>query len=296
LYARTDNNLLYNLSGNEGTLSWSSVLSSEVGVCSPASYSTDRLLFVVGKHVVEVNTRDGNVMHNLALPFLPTTNAARLDDRIFVGGEDKYFYCLRYDDGMVYWKSRCAAEPTGNVFVADEKVYFACKDGVLYVSQTNQRALVWQFATAGVIPGFVLDNQQCFVPSKDTAIYALNANNAQLLWPRYLAGGTFDQAPWVTKDAIYQTLFRVGVVCLDRQTGQLNWQLTNGQGLLSETAKYSYMITFNKELVLMNRQTHENELSFVLPDTDVHAANTQNGMIFLGTSQGLVVALQPDSQ
>jgi len=293
LYGLTNNHVLFSLAGSEGTLNWSSILCSDVGVCLPGTFGTDQLMFVIGRHIVEVSARDGSIKKDLSVPFLPTTNAARLNNRIFVGAENLFFYCLRYDDGMVYWQSKCPTYPIGNVYAQDDKVYFACRNGVLYVSQVNERLLIWQYATGGEIPGFALDNKQCFVPSKDTAIYGFNGDTGAFLWPRYLAGGTLDAAPVVTKQAVYQAILRDGLLCLNRADGTLKWQLKNGDGLLAETERYCYVITLAKEMTLMNQQTQKEELSFLLPPTDVYASNTQDSMIYLGTDSGVVVALQP---
>ena len=64
------------------------------------------------------------------------TSLLALDDRVFVGADDRFFYCLASKDGKVKWRWRTGAPIVGTAVVDEHNVYFVSLDNVL-------RALHW---------------------------------------------------------------------------------------------------------------------------------------------------------
>ena len=65
-----------------------------------------------------------------------------VDDRIFAGSKDNFFYCLRADDGAQEWLWRTGADVIGLPVVDAHGVYFVSLDNVLWAlnrSNGNQR-------------------------------------------------------------------------------------------------------------------------------------------------------------
>jgi eukaryotic-like serine/threonine-protein kinase len=54
-----------------------------------------------------------------------------LEDRLFAGAADNFFYCLSTRDGRVLWRWRIGAEVAGAPVVDDERVYVAALDNAL---------------------------------------------------------------------------------------------------------------------------------------------------------------------
>jgi outer membrane protein assembly factor BamB len=54
-----------------------------------------------------------------------------LDERLYVGSTDNYFYCLRTSDGEVAWRWRTGADVLGRPVADDRRVYFVSLDNVL---------------------------------------------------------------------------------------------------------------------------------------------------------------------
>jgi outer membrane protein assembly factor BamB len=52
-------------------------------------------------------------------------------DRLYVGSNDNFFYCLRTSDGQVDWRWRTGADVIGMPLVENQRVYFVSKDNVL---------------------------------------------------------------------------------------------------------------------------------------------------------------------
>jgi len=297
LYVLDNRNKLHALDGNDGVLKWAQSIGAPLLPCSRAEYYQDLLIFVVGNSVVEIKHSDGTIVHKLDLNFTPTTTAIRLDSTLFLGGDNRRFYALRRSDGIPLWQSVQPADPVGPVASLQNYVYFTCDDGALYVSQTQQRKMVWQAPTAGKVPGIALDEGQCFLPSTDTALYCFRAQTGNLMW-KYYAGGPLFELPTLTDRFAYQPVKQASLLCLDRHPGRgqgaVKWQLKNGSCLLAENGPISYAMTQDNELTLMDNNTGKRLMSFYIPDLNVCVRNDQDALIFLASRNGSILALKPN--
>jgi outer membrane protein assembly factor BamB len=66
-----------------------------------------------------------------------------LDDRLFVGADDKYFYSLKTRDGGERWKRRIGGRPAGAAAVDDKRVYYVAFDNILWALDRNNGGLKW---------------------------------------------------------------------------------------------------------------------------------------------------------
>jgi len=293
LFVLNNLNTLYALNAENGIINWVSSLADREVVCSSPYYHDGRMLFVAGNTVVEVRENDGTILYKLDPEFTISTCVARTADRLFLGATDKIFYSLRISDSIPLWQSVCPEEPIGPVEISNDNVYFTCANGTLYVSQTNQRQLVWQAVTSGKVPGALVDGQQCLLPSSDTALYCFDSLSGKLLW-KYLAGGTLVELPVVTGELVYQPVGNASLVCLNRKDGTSRWELKDGVSLVAENGNISYLMTLNNELTLMDNSAGKRLLSFYIPDMSLFARNNENAGIFLAGSTGSIMALSPE--
>lgn len=68
---------------------------------------------------------------------------APLDDRIFVGADDKYFYCLSAKNGKRKWRWRTGGTSVGVPAIDDKNVYFLSMDNVLRALARGDGHQVW---------------------------------------------------------------------------------------------------------------------------------------------------------
>jgi outer membrane protein assembly factor BamB len=66
-----------------------------------------------------------------------------LDDRIFLGADDKYFYALRTRDGDVRWRQRVGGRPAGAPGVDLRRVYYVALDNILWAFDRNNGGRKW---------------------------------------------------------------------------------------------------------------------------------------------------------
>jgi outer membrane protein assembly factor BamB len=66
-----------------------------------------------------------------------------LDDRLFVGADDKYFYSLKTSNGKGRWKKRIGGRPAGRAAVDAKHVYYVALDNILWALDRNNGGLKW---------------------------------------------------------------------------------------------------------------------------------------------------------
>jgi outer membrane protein assembly factor BamB len=297
LYAINDRNRLIALDGAKGTIIWFQDLGPSHLPCSTAQFYQNSLLFMVGQTFVQIRETDGMILKQLELDIPVSTSAARSEDCIYVGSNKNRFHALRASDGISLWHNISSKEPTGTVSISHNAVFFVTRDNALYVSMLKRRELLWSFQTNGMLSGAVVDGNQCFLPSGDTALYCLDSDKGNLMW-KYLAGGSLLELPVLTEKHVYQPVYQQSLLCLDRkpdtQEGFVRWELKNGMCLLAENGSVSYAMTLNKELTLMNNLTGKPTLSFYVQNMDLYAQNNESATIFMGAKSGAIVALKPN--
>jgi outer membrane protein assembly factor BamB len=67
-----------------------------------------------------------------------------LDDRLFVGSKDNFFYCLSTRDGRLRWRWRVGADVVGAPVVDEARVYFAAMDNLLRALDRGHGAQRWR--------------------------------------------------------------------------------------------------------------------------------------------------------
>jgi outer membrane protein assembly factor BamB len=69
-----------------------------------------------------------------------------LDERIYVGSDDNFLYCLEADDGEIAWRWRTGADVIGVPVADDDRVYFVSLDNVLRGLDLKSGAQRWKRA------------------------------------------------------------------------------------------------------------------------------------------------------
>ena len=146
-----------------------------------------------------------------------------LDDRLFVGAEDKFFYCLKTSNGKDRWRRRCGGKPSGSPAVDEKLVYYVAFDNILWAIDRNGGSLRWK-ANLPVRPsgGPLVVGKTVVVAGVAFEVYGYSAGpdggvetgkasyNADLAGPPQLVGGTSGQPgiAGVTREGNFQILRR----------------------------------------------------------------------------------------
>ena len=78
----------------------------------------------------------------------PANDLLALDDRLYVGSNDNYFYCLLTADGAVDWRWRTGADVIGAPVIDDDLVYFVSLDNTLRALNRTRGTQRWRASLA----------------------------------------------------------------------------------------------------------------------------------------------------
>ena len=129
LVAAASNGDVLCLRAIDGHVVWRSHVTSPVRA-RPALTADRVYLSLDDGRIVALDLATGSVVWERTLGGTPGPVLA-LDDRIFVGSADKFFYCLAAKDGKRKWRWRMGAGIVGEPVIDAHQVYFVALDNVL---------------------------------------------------------------------------------------------------------------------------------------------------------------------
>lgn len=187
-------------------------------------------------------------------------------------------------------------------------VYVAAENGQVMAVQIDTRAPLWPlpngvFETRGGITGnLAIDNTGLYFSSTDTKLYCLAAATGRIKW-QYFGGAPLRQGPVLTKDAVYQSIPGTGVAALNKgdqaangRTGfnrEPRWVSAEGVQFLAEDDQYAYLRSSGNAVIAVDKQSGQTRFRSQRPDLSAFATNTKDGLIYVATSGGRVMAVKP---
>jgi len=113
---------------SDGELIWRRDVNSPVNA-RPA-LSADRIYLPASDRIIALQVETGVPLWERKLRGVPSDVLA-LDDRLYVGSDDNFLYCLKTRDGLVDWRWRTGADVVGRPASDEHRVYFVSLDNVL---------------------------------------------------------------------------------------------------------------------------------------------------------------------
>ena len=117
----------------------------DIGVLAhaPVAVSADHAYVPLEDHrVVALQIETGEPVWERRLGGTPNEILA-LDDRLFVGSTDNYFYCLTTDTGSRDWRWHTGADAIGMPAVDEQRVYFVSLDNVVRALNRSNGVQQW---------------------------------------------------------------------------------------------------------------------------------------------------------
>lgn len=125
----------------DGHVVWTRQLGSPVRV-RPVVAATGVYVSLEDGRVAALDLTTGTTRWERALGGRPAEMLV-LDDRLFVGADDKFFYSLKTGNGGVRWKRRIGGRPAGAAAVDARRVYYVGLDNILWALDRNNGGLKW---------------------------------------------------------------------------------------------------------------------------------------------------------
>jgi outer membrane protein assembly factor BamB len=142
LFASTTSGLLFALRGADGAVLWKIDLGAPLSA-PPVPSELHVYLPVADGRIVAAELSQGMAVWTRTLPARPSPMLV-LGDRLFVGTEDNFLYCLARSDGDEKWKWRTGGDIVSAPVVDDERVYFLSLDHMLRALDRDGGSLRWQ--------------------------------------------------------------------------------------------------------------------------------------------------------
>ncbi len=144
LLAVADSGTATMLRATTGEVLWKQALGSAIRV-RPAAAGVHVYVVMEDARVIALALESGKPVWEAKLPARGTT-LHPLDDRIFVGSADKFFYCLAADTGRTKWRWRTGGAVVGTTAVDADRVYFVSLDNVLRALDRSNGSQIWKTA------------------------------------------------------------------------------------------------------------------------------------------------------
>jgi outer membrane protein assembly factor BamB len=127
---------------SDGELIWRREIGSPVNA-RPA-LAADRIYLPAANHrIIALQVETGAPLWERRLGGAPNDVLA-LDDRLYVGSDDKFLYCLKTRDGLVDWRWRTGANVAGLPAADEHRVYFVSLDNLLRALDLKRGAQRWK--------------------------------------------------------------------------------------------------------------------------------------------------------
>jgi outer membrane protein assembly factor BamB len=253
----------------------------------------DGLFSITGNKLVELSPESGEEQSAKHLKFGVTCPAARNKPYFYVAGTDRRVHALRSEDKVQVFEAAAWSDSEITSIVADENsVIFATDAGDVISITPDKSKQLWQFkAGGGIAPPIVRDAESLFAASRDTNIYRLDAKGKPV-W-KYQMGAILEKGPQVTERVVYQYARNEGLVAIDKESGKLLWQMTDGVELLAESEGKSYVITKAGTLAVMDNKKAKQISTVDLSGVSIYATNVADSRIYLADKEGRIACLQP---
>jgi outer membrane protein assembly factor BamB len=129
LIAATGSNAVVAFRASDGKMIWTRDLGSPAK--SRPALAADRVyIATVDERVVALQIETGSPLWERRIRG-PLNDMLALDDRLYIGSNDNYLYCLKTNDGLVDWRWPTGADVRGQPVADDRTVYFVSFDNLL---------------------------------------------------------------------------------------------------------------------------------------------------------------------
>ncbi|MBK9038119.1 MAG: PQQ-binding-like beta-propeller repeat protein [Bdellovibrionales bacterium] len=165
--------------------------------------------------------------------------AQAIDNRLFFGSSDGFFYSLNLGTGATEWTFPVRAEVLGEPLVQDNRVYFVSGNNILNALDASSGQVAWTYnrmdpsqisvrgASRPVIVGPLI-----YSGFSDGSFVALNKEKGTLVWEQKLNQNKrfrdVDSTPVIEGDSIYVSSFDGALYCLDKDKGNIRWKVDEG--------------------------------------------------------------------
>jgi outer membrane protein assembly factor BamB len=175
----------------------------------------------------------GNLIWKYSTGYYIYSSPFVIDNRVFIGSDDSYVYCLSENSGLLIWKYKTGDWVVSSPYVVNNRVYVGSSDYYIYCLSESNGSLIWKYETGGEVwsSPYVVDGR-VYIGSFDNYIYCVSEINGSLIW-RYKTDAYVFSTPYVLDGRVYIGGDDNNVYCLSENDGTLIWKYRADSCVLS---------------------------------------------------------------
>lgn len=294
----------------KGGLKFNTQVAEPGDVVGPPMVQADRIIFPTNS-TLELHAPNGVLVKSLPLEQPLRSPGVVVDQTVYIGADsdtggriaaialDRKYNIYRWTvlTGIVHTRP-----------ALHENVIFAATEDGRVLALNTDRSPLWPvgpempdgiFHTDGkIMAALKADEGGIYVPSTDTKLYCLDPNTGHVRW-EYYTGAPVTTSPVPTADTVYIYLPGKGLVAIDKKTPgrarAAKWTYADGTQLLSDDAKYAYVLTTGGAIVALDKATGKEQFKTV--NTKIAKGLThvdpKDSTIFALTTDNMLVAIKP---
>jgi len=264
LYVLTDRNYMFCIDRAKGGIRFCLELAGLGLKVHQPQYYGGMLLFMVGTELLVLDPAAGAVKESRRLMTIgrgAVCGARRNSRHIFVAALDKRLHAIVADE---YWEEFGLTADNdsliNSIVVDDEFVVFSTVHGNVVRASAQKAKRLWQRDIPGKISAPIArDGRWLYVGSENTKLYKLDIDTGRSGWgTAFQAGAQLTDSVVVGKRAVYQYAGNNGLYAIDKDSGKMLWQVSEGLGLLAEKDETAYVFAKPGVLVVMEYDGFDN--------------------------------------
>jgi outer membrane protein assembly factor BamB len=136
--------------------------------------------------ILAFRAADGHLIWSRDIGSPAHAQPALAADRVYIPAADGRVVALRVDTGEPLWERRLGG-PSRDMLALDDRVFVGSEDNFFYSIQTKDGRVAWRWQTGGDIIGLpIVDEHRVYFVSLDNVVRALNRGSGVQQWMKTL--------------------------------------------------------------------------------------------------------------
>jgi outer membrane protein assembly factor BamB len=170
---------------------------------------------------------------------------------------------------------------------------FSTASGSVVKTSAQEARKLWQRDIPGKISAPIArDGRWLYVGSENTKLYKLDIETGRSGWATpFQAGARLTDLAVVGRRAVYQRAGDNGLYAIDKDSGEMLWQVSEGTGLLAEKGETAFVFAEPGVLVVMDNGTGKKLYSVNFAGVSRYVTNTTDSTIYVSDARGRVMSI-----
>ncbi len=188
------------------------------------------------------------------------------DTKVFVGDAAGNMNALSLENGELLWQYNTGHKIYGTAAIKNNRLVFACADGIIYCLNSLNGGLKWKHKTMRpnvAVP--VIENNIVYIGGSDSTFRAIDLKSGKLIWKFEGLKGYVESKPLITRDKIVFTAWDQTVYAIDKYDGSLVWTWAEGRPHVLYSPAACWPVSANDKIFI------------TAPDRFMTAIDAENG-------------------